>query len=1795
MLAARLAFAVILSAHCHGALVDLTSTNRRPAIPGLPDWSQAGYEKGLKPLPDDSLVAKIITADQLASLYGVEASDGMDDTDGLQKAISDNPGSDGAFTLVQLPPGTIDLSHPIYLSSNYLILRGAGNDPDQGTVLSFDPDVNTQYDVLTSPGGDNWDLDGMEFSWSYQEPANTKSGVKTVTGNATSGWLWPGRSIFHVGSRAIASKFATPASLAPANRIDFFYGSVNYHWRNDTAIKGYMADQRLEIAGFAGTRKVYIDTQNSSWGAASGTDIWIGAPVRSYDYDSWQVQDKNYYQNEYMFQDWFTATGSGDDDMGHYIELDHDLEFDVYTNSVTGGSPQLQGETVYTKVMPIDDPVHHVGIEDLYMTQPMPSLSAADAVDNYGNMAPAQAMHGVVFRYARDSWIRNIRTYMTGSHPIATEAARYIQIQDNYFDGSWNKGAGGNGYLRGSRVWDSLYFNNTLRNLRHFTFQWCAMRNVATMQNMTNDMNMHGGYEGRNLLELNYVSVPYSHRSGSCKAHCGGEGGSQDLDNGTWAPIYWSTGSKASKWSGATGPQNVFYRNYMLKAFAAGSDQVEYQPYFARDGSLSTHVWQFGWDRNSPSGSRYQHLSNDGSNLLVDWQGHEQDTFMDDPNVGVNGDVTSEYTSLFFRDVSNGTGITTFSSIAGYADCLGKVSPTVVGYYLGSAATRECLPWNTDAIDTTTFTHVLASSGVLSLTASQQAQVKDIVSLKSSAPDFKVLIAVGGWGLGVDASPLLAIATSSSARTKFGTSALALLTSLGADGIDIEWTPCIGATCVSATQFSTIASAVKTGIGSNLLSLSTPSSFWSLPGVNTITNNLKNIVEFISLITHQTSPFTDQDVNEVDVIQTTVKQAQSAGMPPTMLLFGIPFYSRPLGNSTLQSTCLAQTDLAQGTYPYYAVDSILNDYPYDSDECSDLSTDQTTLVYWLTMSDGSLMTSDNPWSVSARALLSQNLCMGGVSVFSLDQDNENNDLTNGIYAPGGLLPTTGQITTLLSTESLDSTGFLKDGVYDDLSAQLSAQYPFLNAQDTYRILLLGALQIQTQLSNRLRLFLTESELSADKFSLYKTWEGKAADYQLANATGINKQFWHCEGDGRSLSSCPGTINEDAGIGGSPHLTGFDTVQWFLDDADAFKQYLNNSMGVNLDDLVDGSFYVTRLDESCSPPSVPPDGPDPDTNGTLGGLPSAPIPSRRHLHDSTTFRSRHRHHSHLVPPVLIKKVIESDASDPYDPPENCRTLWTGLRLIDSDTFFPDPAVIIQNFVTSTDTSVTQFTRLAGALDADPGNIITLLHTTLTSISLANQTIADTQAYIQEVKHDQALQAAFDQAHARESVGKVIGNIALLLLGFVPGVGEITDIVSGGVDTFSAISKLMDVATLAKTLDKDSDLFKLIGSGLRTEEDIAEAASATEDALGADALATRGKLGSSVTKAQDTALQCASSSLKAWVMDTTKLSSAIKSSIHTSKRTLPVAAVIPNNIDIYVPKNYSFELRAKAPTTVCVFQVENAKELKKTSATYRKSCKANNLPMQVPDILPDPTTTSTMSFLDCVKIYQGRCQCDHLVEPEEFTVLAEKMLTTDEAAELCNAFTTNTKEAIKEIINDPKNMAGLFGANVAGGRFNPNSMKNSLMKNYNTEAALKGAFEKYSLEGRNLMYDIAGDHLVQYSSERSIVAADLDNAIHSMYNEVATKGTPAQLKLMSRLYTPDNGGVRPIFTNLVKAHEEHAAATLDALKSNLEPADDDPDDPPADDNKTDDQNRSSAKRARADSSACGTSASKKSKVG
>jgi hypothetical protein len=224
---------------------------------------------------------------------------------------------------------------------------------------------------------------------------------------------------------------------------------------------------------------------------------------------------------------------------------------------------------------------------------------------------------------------------MAGSHPIVTEEARNLQIVDNHLDGSWNKGKGGNGYFRGSRVWDSLYAGNTSRNLRHFTFQWSASGNVVVGNDFDSDLNLHGGWERNNLFELNTVRVPYAHRSGNCRANCGEEGGGGP-DDSNWFPIWWGAGRKAVKWSGATGPRNVFFNNEMSKQLSADG---AFEPYYHD----RQRIYQFGWN-----GSGYRHLDAGGT-PIADWAENERRDYTGGHGVEVS--TSDSARSLFLKNV----------------------------------------------------------------------------------------------------------------------------------------------------------------------------------------------------------------------------------------------------------------------------------------------------------------------------------------------------------------------------------------------------------------------------------------------------------------------------------------------------------------------------------------------------------------------------------------------------------------------------------------------------------------------------------------------------------------------------------------------------------------------------------------------------------------------------------------------------------------------------------------------------------------------------------------------------------------------------------------------------------------------------------------------------------------------------------------------------------------------------------------------------------------------------------------
>ncbi|RDB26659.1 hypothetical protein Hypma_005536 [Hypsizygus marmoreus] len=1747
----------------HATTIDLTAANRRPPISGLPDWSKVGFMEGKESLPDDSRVTRIITPEMLASQYNVIPNDGIDDTDGLQKAIEDAGLTPQApnYTLLQLPAGVINLSYTVFLSTTHLILRGAGNDPDNGgTKIVLTPNQNMIYDVLT-PGGDQWDLDGMSFSWDLPTgdcPGGLGEHCGRYIGSASSGWIWPGRSIFRIGSKRIAPKFQRAASIAPSNRLDLFYGTVNYHWRIDQgSVKGFMASQVRDFAGYKGDSRVFIHNATEyPW--INGTQVWIASPVRYNDYVKWGVTTESYFVNSYVYQDWFTVVGKGNDtENGPYLDLDRPLRFDVYANSASDGSPVMEKTIAYAKIMPIDDPVDHVGVENLYLTQPIEGMNPADAERNYGNLAPDRAMHGIVFRYAKNCWVRNIRTFMTGSHPIATEAAKNIQVQDSYFDGAWNKGKGGNGYLRGSRVWDSLYFNLTQRNLRHFTFQWCSMGNVASFLNVTNDLNMHGGYESYNLLELNYVAPAYSHRSGSCTAHCGGEGGSSE--GGTWWPIYWSTGEKASKWSGSTGPQNIFYRNYMIKQPEPNVDYVEYNPYFARDGSTKETIWQFGWDRISSFGERFQHLSLDscaeGSCLLQDWQDNEKVSYYKDPQLGINGRRDDTHTSLFLRDVTNATdGVSKFSSIAGYAYCRGKVQPKMVGYYLATASGNSCSEFLPDFVDWSAYTHILfaygnlASDGTVSVPAGSVANLQAIAALKSENPNLKVYLAIGGYGLGADSTAIKAIANSASARTKFGTTAKTVLATYGLDGIDVEW-----ASPITANQFSNIATAIKTGLGTSYnLTLSTPVEFWQLSGLNKVTIAMSSAVEFVSLITHSYAA-SDDSPNTPANIQVTLKAAQTAGFPPEQTLMGIPFYGRSLGTSHT-STCLAAGALGQQTFPYYAIDSILNEGRFDQDYYETYQTDPKSFTEYLTLSDGTVLIYDSAPAVTYKVGLSTDLCMGGVSVFSIDQDDEAYTLTNALWDVGGIIEPAAEIARALSTNVLGHDGLVNEDYLNTVSDALATKYPFLSMISSYRILLHSALSAEAQVANQIRNYLSNTLLAGDGFALYKKWETKAMNWAIANATALGNEYWECainqDQDKEIPESAWSQSHCAAGIDKPPEDEFVYNMNWRLKDAAGFADYMNQTLGLNTSSLIPGSILVNQDPLACI--VVTPLRAD----GEFNIPPTISENATITVNHTSVYIGIDDGTGRIVSPSTTPPLQKRDQPDPYDADPDCNYKWIGILSIDQSTFFSDPLQGIKDFLDYHDSFMAAAYGAVEAPWTTSYQLMTLLESALTNIAQGNSALNNTQAYVEQVKYDQALQAQSDAWYkARDAAFGIFIDIALTILGFLPGLQGLEAIViARGAKLLSSISDAIRAGRIAADgIAADVKIIRAFEGGFATTDRIADASKVVESLMAKRTLATRGKLSSPVEKVNNRLLECAEGGID-FLLDAADMATALipdvlpaakrslllteanvsRTPSHTQLRRHHGSLAISSVLQGTVKRREEFsmpEIRSKPDD--CIWEMKEAADLK--GFGYGKHCLTDTFPISFPGKSGGYVTDTYANCKDKSKGLPANvdnCQCDHLFEAiEVLETLKPSSLTDDDIKALCAEFPDVSRQLRTEM-NGKNNMRGLsqrantFKTNLlseAGYKAQTHDGKDALNHN-----SLKDGFAKVELQNLE-------DYQKRNVLNRQTVATTMDTITDALDPQ-----TPGAKAAWAKIYTAG------MFEARRKVGDDRVTSKLPALK-------------------------------------------------
>ncbi|MFW5489491.1 MAG: glycosyltransferase [Desulfovibrio sp.] len=133
---------------------------------------------------------------------------------------------------------------------------------------------------------------------------------------------------------------------------------------------------------------------------------------------------------------------------------------------------------------------------------------------NYANTAPEYAVDGIRFQWAADCTASDMAIINAGRHPLDFDRALDCAAANMFIQGAWNKGRGGNGYVRFARAFGCSLSDSTVRAIRHLAFQWSSADNTVTNSTLETDVNFHGGFSSRNRVVDCVLAPPPYHKWG---------------------------------------------------------------------------------------------------------------------------------------------------------------------------------------------------------------------------------------------------------------------------------------------------------------------------------------------------------------------------------------------------------------------------------------------------------------------------------------------------------------------------------------------------------------------------------------------------------------------------------------------------------------------------------------------------------------------------------------------------------------------------------------------------------------------------------------------------------------------------------------------------------------------------------------------------------------------------------------------------------------------------------------------------------------------------------------------------------------------------------------------------------------------------------------------------------------------------------------------------------------------------------------------------------------------------------
>jgi len=336
----------------------------------------------------------------------------------------------------------------------------------------------------------------------------------------------------------------------------------------------------------------------------------------------------------------------------------------------------------------------------------------------------------------------------------------------------------------------------------------------------------------------------------------------------------------------------------------------------------------------------------------------------------------------------------------------GQSKYKVIAYYTGNGETIRQYPL--DKLTHIIFSFLRLQNDTLTFRNEEQRRsLVQLVALKKTYPDLKIMVSIGGWGGCAPCSELFA---DSDHRNTFAKSTVALFREYGIDGLDLDWEyPAIEGypghkwDKGDKNNFTELVRALRNEMKNEFLLTFAAGGFTKYLEESVDWNVVMPLVDFVNLMTYDlVSGFSKMTGHHTLLYEQTPEQQSTnrcvswlinKKIEPAKLIIGAAFYARVWENVENVNNGLYQPgkflrSVKYKDFPTSFADSVGFKYYWDK---------KAKAPYQYSASKKLFATFDDKRSIEAKTKFIKKKGLGGIMFWELSQDETNDGLVEKIY------------------------------------------------------------------------------------------------------------------------------------------------------------------------------------------------------------------------------------------------------------------------------------------------------------------------------------------------------------------------------------------------------------------------------------------------------------------------------------------------------------------------------------------------------------------------------------------------------------------------------------------------------------------------------------------------------------------------------------------------------------------------------------------------------------------------------